>query len=93
MQYVLFGKEIRPGVLQSSVQQTCPLQKYQRHKRAGNILHSILSLLSGLLARQCLLNDKLNHSRSNLAFKNVIIYLQNVPSEAKIFNNLFDHDW
>ena len=68
MQTELFEKEIGPGVLQSSVRKACVLQECQRHKGKATNYISILSFLSGILAAECLLNAKLEHSRSNLVF-------------------------
>ena len=68
MQSGLSENEIGPGVLESSVQQARLLQHYQKHKsyQAGYV--STVSLLFGILAKQCLLDTRLKHSRSNLVF-------------------------
>ena len=52
----LTENEIGPGVLQSSIQKTCVLQEIQRHKAKTTDYTSILSFMSGILARECLLN-------------------------------------
>ena len=90
MQSRLFENEIRTGVLQSSVQTTCPLQEYQRHKFC-----SILFLLSGILAEACLFNAKLEHSRSNLVYeiRNDFIFEMLYCLQTCLFKCTFAHFW
>ena len=47
---------------------TCILQDRLRRKGEATEYVSILSFLSGILAEECLLNARLEHSRSNLVF-------------------------
>ena len=61
MQSELIENEIRPGVLQSSFQQTCALQ----HQKAQSVGYS----LCGILAGRCLLDPKREHSKSKLVYK------------------------
>ena len=64
----LFENEIGPGVLNSILKKTCALKKCQRQKAEDTENIFILSFFSGILAEKCLLNARLEHSRSNLVF-------------------------
>ena len=50
----LFENEIEPGVLWSSIQQTCPLPECERNKQRATDHVSILSLLCEIFA-DCIL--------------------------------------
>ena len=64
----LFGNEIGPGVLQSSVQQTRVLQEYQRHKPCATDYVSFCPYFMNYLQIVCLLHARLEHSMSDLVF-------------------------
>ena len=64
----LFKNQIGPGVLKSSVKNPYVLQERQTHKAEVTEYVSILSFFSMILTEKCLLNARLEHSRSNLVF-------------------------
>ena len=77
----LFKTEIGPGLLKSSVQKKCILQERQRYKAEATEYVLILSFFSGVLAGKCLLNARLERSRSSL----VVDTRYNLFSECSFF--------
>ena len=67
MQSGLCENEIRPGVLQSSIQKHMFCKNTKGTKAKATDYNSILSFLSGTITGEYLLNGRLKYSRFNLA--------------------------